>query len=251
MARVVEHFTSDPRACAYLPWQTASLEYRIMLGVTQDELESLLERGWRRFGLAYFRPACPACSECVPLRVPVDRFEPSKSQRRVLAKGRDFELRLGPPLADAPRIELYRAWHTGRADRRGWIDDQMDEARYAQEFAFPHPAVRELSFWDPHAAGGRKLAAVSIVDETAQALSAVYTYHHPDYEKFSLGTLSVLRQIELARAAGKRWVYLGYRVLRCASSEYKAKFRPHELLSGWPQPDQVPVWTPADRLTGR
>ena len=53
-----------PRACSYLPGTTATLEHRVMVDVTADELGRLLERGWRRFGPDYFRPACPACSAC-------------------------------------------------------------------------------------------------------------------------------------------------------------------------------------------
>ena len=58
------------------------MEYRVMTNVTPDELEWMLTRGWRRFGHLYFRPACPACSECVSLRIPVATFAPTKSQRR-------------------------------------------------------------------------------------------------------------------------------------------------------------------------
>jgi leucyl-tRNA---protein transferase len=242
MARVLEHFNSEPRRCAYLPEQTASLEYKIMLGVSQDELEAMLERGWRRFGAAYFRPACAACNECVPLRIPVSEFRPSRSQKRVLQKGRAIRLQVGQPKIDDARLELYRAWHEVRSERRGWADDDMNEERYFHEFAFPHPAVRELSYWDDSAPNGPRLVAVSISDETKSALSAVYTYHHPEYDKFSLGTLSVLRQVELARRAKKTWLYLGYRVLRCASSEYKARFQPHELLFNWPKLTEAPDW---------
>ncbi|MCC7384577.1 MAG: arginyltransferase [Deltaproteobacteria bacterium] len=245
MARVLEHFTSEPRACAYLAREEASLEYKIMLGIGAAELERLLERGWRRFGPAYFRPACAACSACVPLRIPVDRFEPSRSQRRVLRGGVDFELEIGVPLVDALRLELYELWHQDRSERRGWADNEMDPQRYFHEFAFPHPAVREVTLWDPNGPSGRRLIAVGIMDETPEAFSAVYTYHHPAYQRRSLGTLSVLRQIELARRAQKRWLYLGYRVLGCVSSEYKAQFQPHELLHGWPGPEDAPDWRPA------
>lgn len=239
--RVLEHFVAEPRACSYLDGRDATLEYRLMMGVEPDELERLLERGWRRFGLAYFRPACAACAECVPLRIPVEGFEPSRNLRRIRRRGQALELRVATPSVDNERIELYQRWHGERADRRGWDDDGMTAERYFHEFAFPHPAARELSWYDL-TAGTPRLVAVSLVDETPSALSAVYTYSDPGYERWSLGTLSILSQLELAARAGKRWVYLGYRVLGCASSQYKARFVPHEVLGGWPTPGERPSW---------
>lgn len=244
--RVLEHFVAEPRACSYLPEERASLEYRLMVGVSAEELDRLLERGWRRFGLAYFRPACSACAECVPLRIPVADFEPSRNLRRVAARGARLTLEVGTPVVDAARIALYQRWHSERADSRGWDDDGMTAERYFHEFAFPHPAARELAWFDDDAPGGRKLVAVSLVDETPSALSAVYTYYDPDYEKWSMGTLSILTQLDLARRAEKRWLYLGYRVLGCASSRYKARFVPHEVLRGWPAGDAAAAWVRVD-----
>ena len=80
--RLLERVVEKPHPCAYLPGERASLEVRVMLDVTPPEMDALLERGWRRFGPIYFRPACAACAECVSLRVPAERFAPSKSQRR-------------------------------------------------------------------------------------------------------------------------------------------------------------------------
>jgi arginyl-tRNA--protein-N-Asp/Glu arginylyltransferase len=242
VARQIEHFVSEPRGCAYLPSELASLEYRVLLDVDVHEWDALLERGWRRFGPAYFRPKCPDCDECVPLRVPVEPFRPSRNQRRVLARNEGLRIEIGVPRVDRARIELYDAWHAMQGGHRGWSHDAMTAERYFHEFAFPHGAAREIAYWDDAAEGGPRLVAVALTDETPRALSAVYTYHHPDYRERSLGTLSVLRQIELARRAGKRWLYLGFRVMGCGSSEYKARFRPHELLENWPGFDEAPIW---------
>ena len=70
MARIVRHFIEEPRACAYLSDRQASLEYRLMVNVSGEELEVLLLRGWRRFGPAYFRPACKLCSRTARSRAP-------------------------------------------------------------------------------------------------------------------------------------------------------------------------------------
>lgn len=237
---VLKRFTCEPSACAYLPPETASLEYLVLQGVSPAELERFLERGWRRFGMVYFRPACVACDACVSLRVPVDRFRPSRSQSKVLRRGR-FRMEVGRPTITAARIELYNRWQAKQGALRNWKNEPIDPERYFLEFALPHPAGREFAFYDD-AAGEGRLVAVGLVDETPRALSAVYTYFDPDYARFSPGTLCILRQILYARAQGKEWVYLGYRISECDSSRYKGRFRPHHLLDGRPGMDEAPVW---------
>lgn len=249
MARILQHWLSAPSSCAYLPDQQSSLEYRLMLEVAPAELDVLLARGWRRFGPAYFRPGCRGCHECVPLRIPVHAFTPSRSQRRVRKKTAHLRLVVDRPQVDAARLDLYHRWHAMQGTARGWPEDRIDAEEYYHQFAFPHPSVREFAYYDDEAPGGSKLVAVGIVDETPRALSAVYTYHDPDYRQLSLGTASILFQLEEARRADKQWLYLGYRVQGCASSEYKARFGPHELLEGWPEFDDEPAWVrPEARL---
>ena len=58
-------------ACPYLAGRAATTDYRILTDVTPLEHEAMLVRGWRRFGLQYFRPECAGCAECVSLRIPV------------------------------------------------------------------------------------------------------------------------------------------------------------------------------------
>lgn len=238
-ARLLKTWVAEPSACAYLPGRSASLEYKIMVDVDPDELDALLERGWRRFGPAYFRPRCAGCSECVPLRVRAQSFAPSRGQRRIWRRRTRFEARIGPPNIDDERIALYDAWHGERAQRRGWSPDAIDPVQYYHQFAFPHPSIRELTLRDRETG---RLVAVGIVDETPRAMSAVYTFHHPDYRRFSLGSLVILEQIERAAQAGKAYVYLGYRVEGCQSSAYKAEYRPHETMRSWREMNEPPDW---------
>jgi leucyl-tRNA---protein transferase len=236
---MLRHWFSEPHRCAYLPARTASLEYRLMLDVDPRELDHLLERGWRRFGPAYFRPGCGGCSECVPLRISVEEFRPSKTQRRIKNHTSHFQLVVRSPLVDQERLDLYHRWHLMQGERRGWSEDTIDAEEYYHQFAFPHPCVREYAYYDRD-----RLIAIGIVDDTPNALSAVYTYHDPEYRKFSLGTASILVQIEEAKRQQKKWLYLGYRVVGCESSEYKGRFQPHELLAGWPELHEQPNWVP-------
>jgi arginine-tRNA-protein transferase len=238
--RLLERVVEKPHACAYLPAEQASLEVRVMLDVTPTEMDALLERGWRRFGPIYFRPACTACGECVSLRVSSERFVPTKSQRRAARATARLRRVVGPPRVDDERMALYARWHAEREDKRGWEANAQTPERYALEFAFSHPCAREAALYDD-AAGGR-LVAVGLFDETPRALSAAFFFHDPDYARLSLGVANVLALLADARASGRPHVYLGFRVAGCASLRYKAAFGPHELLTTRPGFDEAPAW---------
>src|SRR3989440_12154177 len=84
----------------------------LMTGVTPAELDSMLERGWRRFGPVYFRPVCATCDECVSVRVPVATFSPSGNLRRVRRRAAHLRLGGGEPLVADQRLRRSRKWHT-------------------------------------------------------------------------------------------------------------------------------------------
>ena len=234
--RLLERVIEKPRECAYLPDRLASLEVRVMLDVSGDEMDGLLERGWRRFGPAYFRPVCSSCAECVSLRVGVGEFAPSKSQRRAARAAARLRRTVGTPRVDDARLALYAKWHGSRERARGWEPNPQTRERYARDFAFPHPTAREAAFHDDDAGG--RLVGIGLFDETPRALSAAFFYYDPEYARFSLGAANVLSLIDDARASGRAHVYLGYRVEGCASLAYKGNFRPHELLEGFPALDE-------------
>ena len=225
---LLEQFHEKPRVCAYLPLEQARLEIRVMLDVTGAELDSLLERGWRRFGPIYFRPSCERCSECVSLRVVAASFAPSKSQRRAARAAARFRRVVGPPCVDDARLDLYARWHAGREVARGWEANPQTRDRYGLEFAFPHPCAREAAFYDDEAGG--RLVGIGLFDATPNALSAAFFYYDPAYAQHSLGTANVLSLLADARSQERPYVYLGYRVRGCRSLQYKSSFRPHELL---------------------
>lgn len=213
-----------------------------MLDVSPAELEALLERGWRHFGPMYFRPKCASCNECLTLRIDVAKFAARKSQRRAAKNAAKLRRVVGPPIVDEERLTLYRKWHSQREARRGWEPSEVDPERYALDFAFPAPFAREAAFRDPE--DGDRLVGLGLFDETPNALSAVYFYWDPDRAPSSLGVANVVTLVEEARAKNMAHVYLGYRVMGCASLAYKTSYRPHELLEGRPAFTEKPVWRP-------
>ena len=245
VARVLHHLVEEPRPCSYLAERDAQLEIRVMSDVTVDELDALLSRGWRRFGPVYFRPACVGCGECVTLRIDVAAFAPSKSQRRAAKNAARLKRVVGVPIVDDERLALYHRWHAQREVTRGWDASAIDPERYATDFAFPHPAAREVAFRDP--SDNDRLVGLGIADETTRAMSAVYFFWDPERAPPSLGVANVVTLVADARAKGLPYVYLGYRVLGCPSLIYKSRYVPHELLVGRPAFEEKPAWTREER----
>jgi leucyl-tRNA---protein transferase len=244
MARLLRHFIEPPRVCSYLKDREASLEIKIMLDTSPQELENMLIRGWRRFGPCYFRPACVSCQGCVSIRIPTEDFVLSSNQKRAKKNCAKLRVVMGVPKVDRKRLALYHKWHQFREGERGWDASPLNTESYAMEFAFPHPAARELLYYDddPPGGGPPRLIGVGLCDETPNAWSAIYFFYDPDYAKLSLGTFNVVYQVELAKSKGLPHVYLGYRIEECESMQYKMKFLPHDLLIERPDEETPPPW---------
>jgi leucyl-tRNA---protein transferase len=88
---------------------------------------------------------------------------------------------------------------------------------------------------------GERLVGVGYVDVLPEGLSAIYFYYDPAERQRSLGTYNVLAILEAARQRQLPHVYLGYYVAGYRSLEYKARFRPNEVLG------RDGVWQPFER----
>jgi arginyl-tRNA--protein-N-Asp/Glu arginylyltransferase len=216
-----------PSRCPYLPNETARLPLRLPARrLTREELSAKLKEGDRRQGLFLYRPSCPSCSACEAIRIDVDAFRPSKTQRRILRRG-DAELRLeiGRPSVSREKVALYNHHKVERGLQIG--DDVIDLEAYEQFLVETCADTIELRY--RHAG---KLIGVAVADRASDALSAVYCYFDPAYGGLSPGAFSILKQIELCRHMSFPHLYLGLYVTGCRPMSYKAGFHPHERLIG-------------------
>lgn len=231
-------YTTRPYRCGYLPQATARLEYRVLLDVSPTQHETLLTRGWRRFGHEWFRPVCPACTACQSLRLPLATFTPSRSQRRTLRQNAAIEVMVQEPTLTQAHLRLYNAYHADMHQRRGWPKHPIDAQGYVEQYlGGPWEFAREFLYY----AQGR-LVGVGLADVTPQALSSVYFFHEPAWRPQAPGVFSVLQQVAYAQRLGLRYQYLGYWIAACPSMAYKAQYRPHELLTSYPPDDVEPEW---------
>jgi len=220
-------FHTDLKTCPYLGDRPSRLEVRLMTSVRPEEHVALLAAGVRHFGRSYFRPACPGCAQCISIRVSVRELKPSRSQRRVLSRNRDVLVEVGEPQVDDERLGLYQRFHEDRERARGWAPVNMDLEEYVSSFIDNPVATFELRYRLED-----RLVAIAYVDDTPTAFNSIFAFWEPACYKRSLGTFDVLTEIRLARVMGKEHLYLGYHVRGCRSLEYKAGFKPCEVLIG-------------------
>lgn len=216
-------FLSMPHPCSYLPGKTATtlfIDPRYPLDT--EKYSRFTQLGFRRSGDLIYRPHCRDCNACVPVRIPVRRFIPSRSQRRTWQRNADVRVAAHAPAFNPRHFDLYLRYQSLRHPGGGMDDN--DPQKYVN---FLVSRQVRTTFYEMSAAG--RLLGVAVVDHLHDGLSAVYTFFEPDEHARSLGTYAILWQVEQARAAGLPWVYLGYWIAESRKMSYKSKFRPLEL----------------------
>ena len=223
-------YRTGPMPCPYLKGRVERNLFTELRGSqAQDLHDQLALAGFRRSHHIVYRPACPGCSGCVPIRIPVASFDLTRSQQRVRNRNDDLAVTYGPAMADDEHYELFfryqRARHAGSematmslSDFRAMIDNSVVDTELM--------GMRDRN--------GTLLGAC-LLDALSTGLSAVYSYFEPDADRRSLGTFSILCLVAEARRRALDHVYLGYWIEDCAKMTYKSRFQPIEHLGaqGW------------------
>jgi leucyl-tRNA---protein transferase len=223
-------FVTAPLPCPYLPGRFERRLVTELAGRQTTVFHDTLSRaGFRRsHGIAYV-PVCRDCTACAAVRVLTQRFEPSRTQRRVWAKNVDLVVTECPARATQEQYALFRAYQQAR--HAGGEMARMDFCDY-QTLIEDTPV--ETMMVEVRRVDGT-LVGACLTDRMADGFSAVYSFFDTAIERQSLGTFMILWLIERARALGLPYVYLGFWVSECAKMSYKASFRPIEAYTakGW------------------
>lgn len=215
-------FLSMPHPCSYLSGKTATtlfIDPRFPL--TDEHYATFMRLGFRRSGDLIYRPHCGDCNACVPVRIPVARFAPTRGQRRVWKKNQDLRITAHPPTYAQEHFDLYVRYQSERHPGGGM--DDTDAQKYLN---FLVSRRIDTMFYEMRA--GNRLVAVVVVDQLSDGLSAVYTFYDPAEARRGLGTFAILWEIEHARRLQLPWVYLGYWIAESRKMSYKMNFQPME-----------------------
>lgn len=195
----------------------------------------LLTQGFNRTGPAFFTPDCPECSLCYASRIPLEQFQPNRSQTRCMKKNLDLQLSKTTKLTG----EHFQLAVTHARNQFDWQHkDQTDEEIYKNLENFtlapstPHTQTTYIECRDPDDDALLAFIQIDIYDDS---ISCNRFFYDPTENKRELGKYATLLSLLYGQQHEKKYAYLGPWNPQTTSLDYKQNFSPLEILTecGW------------------
>ncbi len=225
----LQFYVTAPYPCGYLQGRLAQSQIAVPHSAIDAAVYGeLIRRGFRRSGDFVYRPHCPACRACVPVRLAVRQFRPDRSQRRAWRRHAGMQTAVTGLHDVEEHYALYRAYQQARHVGGGM--DRDDSTQY-RSFLVESPVDTVMVEFRERGA----LRMVSVADRLADGLSAVYTFYDTGDRHASYGTYGILWLAQWCRELGLPYLYLGYWIAESRKMAYKRNFRPLEAFvdGGW------------------
>lgn len=207
------------------------MEERRCRAVPPEQLDRLLNLGWRHFGPTFFRYSLFVGERSMrwvqPVRVDLHRCELTASQRRIWRRNADLEVAAAPARLDAEHEELFCRHRTRFQDD---VPPSLADFFGHDLAGYPCPLL-EIS-----ARLHGRLVAASFLDLGVECVSSVYAIFDPEFFRRSLGIATMLWEMEEGRRRGAHFYHPGYAFHDCPSMDYKKQFHGSEWFdwqSGW------------------
>jgi len=206
--------------------------------VTPEAMDLLLADAWRHFGTHFTRYNFGVYDDeirrVLPLRVAVQDFKLSKSQRRIIRKNSHLETTVRP-------IELTQETHDLVARHKQRFKFAVPRSIFT--FLSNDPANTPGTAYEIRVTENGKLLAASFFDIGITAVSSIYGIFDPEVTSRSLGIFTMLKEIEFASEHGMEHYYPGYAYEGESFYDYKKRFAALETF------DWNGNWIPAKPLT--
>lgn len=230
----LQFYVTTGYSCGYLPNKLAqSLIASPQHLIDANVYSSLIQQGFRRSGKFAYRPHCENCRECVPVRITLQDFTSSRSQKRAYKQHQNLIATVLPVAFYEEHFALYAAYQKARHSSQELENDdklnkdekpEQDNAEQYRNFLCQTNVESVLvEFREDD-----QLKMVSVIDIVGDGISAVYTFYNTNDLQTSYGTYNVLWQIEWAKSFNLPYLYLGYWIKDSQKMAYKQNFKPLE-----------------------
>lgn len=223
--QALTYYMSEPEPCDYVAGNSS----RIIFISPDDDLDThtfseLSQKGFCRSGTVVYKPNCLVCHQCLSCRVPVDDFQMNSIQKKAWKRNQDIHMQI---ISSAQATEQHFALYHRYIQARHSNSIMAEQLDYQQFDDFLVQSKGDSIFLEFYLQ--QHLIAVSVCDYVNDGLSAVYTFFDPDYQARSLGTFTVLKQIEYVKSLNLNYLYLGYWVPNSKKMQYKINYQPLEI----------------------
>lgn len=233
IARNLQFYLSGPGPCPYIP---TKVEQKLFTRISRDNSAvnaevngALCRAGFRRSHDVIYRPACSACNACVPVRIPVQLYSPSRTLRRIGKRNSGLHSQF---LSAVPSPELFALFSAYQKSRHSDSDmAHMGEDEFSAMLREGSADTHLLLLRDDAGC----LKGCMIADPVGDGFSAVYSFFDTSEPRKSLGSALILALIKEALGRGLPFIYLGYWIAQARKMNYKSRFSPLQFLgpNGW------------------
>ena len=178
-----QFYVTAPQLCPYLPNR---IERKLFTSIQGDDAQllndSLSQQGFRRSQNILYRPSCNECSACLSARIDVNKFIPSKSQKKITRRNKILTRRSNSPWATEEQYDLFQKYLKKRHAKGGMAD--MDVFEFAAMIEESSIETRVIEYYSKNV-----LESVCLTDFLSDGLSMVYSFFDQSKPKDCLDLL--------------------------------------------------------------
>ena len=217
-------YLTNTEPCPYLTNRDEKKIFLIMDDINKsNEYEHLIKSGFRRSHNILYNQVCADCNLCKSIRINVNNFKLSKSNKRVLNKNKNLFTK---KLSDNPSKEQFTLFKKYLEFKHNNSEmNEMDFQDYCKMFVSKGINTKVYEYFYKG-----ELVGCVISDFLEGSISMVYSFYSELFLKNSFGKYIILDHFRLAKDFDMDYVYLGYWVEGSSKMEYKNSFNSSEVL---------------------
>ena len=192
--------------------------------LSRSRYDQYLASGWFRGSVMLYKMDLLCIDESlfsvVTIRMNLDQPSWSSRHKKIMRRvEKRFAVTYGHAQPNANKEALYQQ-HKSRF--KGFIHNTLTDYLSAG-FAGTVFDTREVCVYD-----GDRLIAVSYFDLGEQSMASLLGLYDEAYAKHSLGTYTMLKEVEYGKRTGRKWFYPGYILDQSSDFDYKLRLGPME-----------------------